>query len=108
MTQFSISAACYPLWAFTGLVVMISVPLAFPIHGFYRYILGLSAPNWMRRTGLGSSPIADPDTSFQEHRSAAKRPLVWGYSEPAPDNNSPVRLSSNSEESRKGKQGSKR
>lgn len=74
MTQFSISAAWYPLWAFTILVFVVLVPLVLPVNAFYRYILGSSAPHWMRRMGLPPSTNASKNESPVENPSRSTGP----------------------------------
>lgn len=52
MTNFSISAVWYPLWAFAILVIVTLALLVLPVNSFCRYTLGPSSPHWMRRMGL--------------------------------------------------------
>ncbi|KAL2866496.1 uncharacterized protein BJX67DRAFT_354952 [Aspergillus lucknowensis] len=57
MTQFSISAAWYPLWACLALLVIILVPFALPVRGIYTYVLGLSTTRWSYRKTIGSASM---------------------------------------------------
>ncbi|KAJ5614510.1 hypothetical protein N7528_008164 [Penicillium herquei] len=45
MTNFSISATWYPLWAVIALIIVISGPLVFPVDKLYRYA---SRPRWLK------------------------------------------------------------
>lgn len=70
LTQFSISAVWYPLGAFIVLIVTVLVPFTLPVHGLYHYMLGLSAPHWLKRKLLAPIPGIDENTTELPSRSA--------------------------------------
>ncbi|GAA85047.1 hypothetical protein ASPFODRAFT_60576 [Aspergillus luchuensis CBS 106.47] len=64
MTQFSISAAWYPLWACLALLVVFLVPFALPMRGIYTYVLGLSTMRWSYRKTSGSASMINVNDSL--------------------------------------------
>lgn len=74
MTQFSISAVWYPLWAFVILTIVVFVPVVFPMRRAYRYVLGLSTAHFLKREPPAS--IQKPVVPFDFTSSFSSEPPV--------------------------------